>query len=222
MKLPPPLHNWQVTPKEAIAIQNELTPKLRDEPHDLAQIKTVAGIDVSVKDGISTGAVVILDFHTLEVLEAVHHARPTDFPYVPGLLTFREGAVLLDTFAKLTIEPDVLIFDGMGRIHPRRMGIASHLGIWLNKPSLGVGKTHFIGTYNEPAKEKGASSPLMYKGDQLGVVLRTRTNVKPVYISAGHRMTLENAVDIVMKVTPKYRQPEPIRQAHNYAGQTHE
>lgn len=214
------LHNWHLPPPEAIALQTELASQLRaDEPLNLRQIQYVAGVDVSVKNDVSQAAVVVVRYPDLEPVETVRAQRPTSYPYVPGLLTFREGPVLEEAFEKLQLVPDVFIFDGMGQIHPRKMGIAAHLGLWLDKPTIGCGKTHLLGNYDAPGPEKGDYSPLTYKGEQLGVVLRTRTNVKPVYISVGHRATLQTAIDLVMDCTPKYRLPRPIRLAHRAAGQ---
>lgn len=214
------LHEWGLPPKEAIQLQSDLAVQLIDNtPIDIDSLTHIAGVDVSVKDNVSQAAVVVLTFPDLQVVETVLASQPTSYPYIPGLLTFREGPVLQEAFEKLEIVPDVFIFDGMGQIHPRRMGIAAHLGLWLDKPTIGVGKTHFIGEYDTPAIDKGAYSSLVYKGSQLGVVLRTRRNVKPVYISVGHKADLASAIDLIMRVSPKYKLPEPIRQAHNAAGQ---
>lgn len=214
------LHDWNLEPKAAIALQKELSEQVIDDtPIDLNAIKTVAGVDVSVKNGISQAAVVVASYPELEPIEIVRAQQPTSYPYIPGLLTFREGPVLEEAFLKLQHEPDVFVFDGMGKIHPRQMGIASHLGLWLDKPTIGCGKTHFIGDYEMPDMNKGSYSNLLYKGEQLGVVLRTRTKVKPVYISVGHRADLSSAIELILKVTPKYRLPRPIRLAHNAAGE---
>ncbi|MCA9883376.1 MAG: deoxyribonuclease V [Anaerolineae bacterium] len=213
-----PLHDWGLSPEDARKLQTTLSAQLTDEPLALDDISLVAGVDVSVKDNVSRAAIVVLTFPGMEIIEIERATRPTDYPYVPTLLTFREGPVLLKAFAKLQNRPDVYLFDGMGRIHPRQAGIAAHIGLWLNAPTIGVGKSHLLGNYDPPGNEKGDYSPLFYKGKQLGVVLRTRTNVKPVYISPGNRMTLASAIEIVMACTPKYRLPEPIRAAHNAAG----
>ena len=214
------LHDWDLEPKEAIALQKQFAEQVIDDtPLDLKAIKTVAGVDVSVKNGVSQAAVIVCSYPDLELIETVRAQQPTSYPYIPGLLTFREGPVLEEAFQKLQHEPDVFVFDGMGRIHPRKMGIASHLGLWLDKPTIGCGKTHFIGEYDEPDTEKGSYSDLIYKGEQLGGVLRTRTNVKPVYISVGHRAELQSAIQLILSVTPKYRLPRPIRLAHNAAGE---
>lgn len=213
------MHSWSLTPTEAIALQRDLASQLNhSHPLDLSQVNIVAGVDVSVKDNISTAAVVALTFPTLHVLEIATAQIPTPFPYVPGLLSFREGEAILAAHAKLTQRPDAYLFDGMGRIHPRRIGVASHLGLWLNKPTVGVGKTHFLGEYDAPEDTSGAWSPLTDKGEMLGAVLRTRSRVKPVYISSGHLIDLESALKLVMACVTRYRLPEPIRAAHNAAG----
>jgi deoxyribonuclease V len=214
------LHDWDLEPKEAIALQKQFAEQvIYNEPLDISAIKTVAGVDVSVKNGLSQAAVIVCNYPGLELIETVRAKQATSYPYIPGLLTFREGPVLEEAFQKLQIEPDVFIFDGMGRIHPRKMGIASHMGLWLDKPTIGCGKTHFIGDYDEPNSEKGAYSNLIYKGEQLGVVLRTRIKVKPVYISVGHRVEIQSAIQLILSVSPKYRLPHPIRMAHNAAGE---
>lgn len=214
------LHKWDLDSKAAVQLQKDLADQLiSNTPIDLASIKTVAGVDVSVKNNVSQAAVVVLTYPELEIIETVRAKQPTSYPYIPGLLTFREGPVLEDAFRKLAHEPDAFIFDGMGQIHPRKIGIAAHMGLWLDKPTIGCGKTHFIGEYAQPALEKGNYSDLIYKGDQLGVVLRTRDNVKPVYISVGHKADLNSAIQLTLACTPKYRLPRPIRQAHIAAGQ---
>jgi deoxyribonuclease V len=214
------LHDWNLEPKAAIELQKQLASRLIDNtPLDLSAIQYIAGVDVSVKNEISQAAVVVATYPDCEPVETVRVQKPTTFPYIPGLLTFREGHVLEEAFRQLTIEPDVFIFDGMGQIHPRRMGIAAHLGLWLDKPTIGCGKTHFIGEYAEPGNNAGDYSVLTYKGQQLGVVLRTRANVKSVYISVGHRADIDSAIKLILSVTPKYRLPQPIRLAHNAAGE---
>ena len=166
------LHKWDITSKEAVALQKALAPQVIDsQPIDLASVKYVAGVDVSVKQNTSRAAVVVLSYPDLEVVESATAIQPTPFPYIPGLLTFREGPVLVEAFEQLEHVPDVFVFDGMGRIHPRRIGIASHMGLWLDKPTIGCGKTHFIGDYAQPDTEKGNHSPITHKGDLIGVVL---------------------------------------------------
>ena len=154
----------------------------------------------------------------MQVVETALAQMPTPFPYVPGLLSFREGPVLETAFARLQAEPDVLIFDGMGRAHPRRIGIASHMGLWLQKPTIGCGKSRLTGHYAEPPNERGAFSDLIDKNEVIGAVLRTKVNVKPVFISPGHLADLPTSVEFIMRCTSKYRLPDPIRAAHNAAG----
>mgnify|MGYP001424733681 CR=1 FL=1 len=214
-----PLHAWNLSTQEAITLQTKLAGDVVDDiPLPLSAIRTIAGVDVSVKDDISTAAVVVLSFPELTVIEFARAKMPTPFPYIPGLLSFREIPVILRAFEDIQTTPDVLMVDGMGRIHPRKLGIACHLGLWLNLPSLGVGKTPFIGTHAPLSPAKGASSQIMYHDEALGVALRTRENVKPLYISVGHNLNLDSAIAITMACVGKYRQPEPIRQAHNTAG----
>ncbi len=214
------LHKWNVTPTEAVQIQNDLSQQIvYDRRIDPDAVTTIGGVDVSVKDNLSRAAVVVMSFPKLEIIETRTAIQSTPFPYVPGLLSFREGPVLVEAFTQLETVPDVFIFDGMGRIHPRRIGIAAHMGLWLDKPTIGCGKSHLLGDYDEPGSEKGSASTLTYRGETLGVVLRTRTNVKPVYISPGHLIDLKSSIDLVLRSTPKYRLPEPIRAAHNTAGE---
>jgi deoxyribonuclease V len=189
-----------------------------DRPLDLDKVTLVAGVDVSVRDSISRAAVVVMHYPDLEIVETVTAPMPTPLPYIPGLLSFREGPVLETAFQNLVRVPDVFIFDGMGIMHPRRLGIAAHMGLWLNKPTVGCGKSKLLGDFAEPGQDKGDASPLIYRGEQLGVVLRTRTKVKPVFISPGHLIDLDSAVRLILNCTPKYRLPEPVRAAHNAAG----
>lgn len=214
------LHHWDVTPHDAVELQKSLAAQVDYQtPLPLESVRLVAGVDVSVKENVSQAAVVVVTFPEMQPVETIRTKMPTPFPYIPGLLTFREGPVLVEAFEQLQHVPDVFIFDGMGRIHPRRMGIASHMGLWLDKPTIGCGKTHFLGTYDEPPAEKGMYSPLTHRGELLGVVLRTRDRVKPVYISPGHKIDLDSAVRMVMACTDKYRLPTPIRLAHGAAGE---
>ena len=213
-----PLHDWDLSPKAAIALQAELASRLiSDHPLAIDRIQRVAGVDVSVKGGQTRAAIVVMSFPDLSPIETVIAQQATRIPYIPGLLAFREAPVILQALSILGSEPDVVIFDGMGQIHPRRMGIAAHLGLWLGRPTIGCGKSHFIGEYDEPAKEKGSRMPLFYRGEQLGAVLRTRTGVKPVYVSVGHLANLESALELVLSCAPRFRLPEPIRAAHKAA-----
>jgi deoxyribonuclease V len=213
-------HPWNVTPEQAIALQLQYAPYLDTQtPIDLSKVKRVAGVDVSVKNEISRAAIVIMSFPELAVIDAVTYEKPTPFPYIPGLLTFREGEVILGAHAQLTELPDVYIFDGMGIIHPRKMGIAAHMGLWLDAPTVGCGKSHLLGKYVAPDRERGSFSPLTYRGEQLGIVLRTREGVAPVYISPGNHATIDSAKELILACTTRYRLPDPIRAAHKLAGQ---
>lgn len=214
-----PLHGWHLTTQQAIALQTELAEQVNDDVHlSLSAVRSIAGVDVSVRDDISTAAVVIVSFPDFRVLEFARASIPTPFPYIPGLLSFREMPVILRAFADIQTIPDVVMVDGMGRIHPRKFGIACHLGLWLNLPTIGVGKTPFVGTYDDPPAEKGAMSNIIYADEVVGVVLRTRTNVKPLFISVGHRIDLSSAIALTLACVTRYRQPEPIRHAHRIAG----
>jgi deoxyribonuclease V len=210
-------HPWDVSTDEAKEIQRELrehvTVEPLDEPPDV-----VAGVDVSVKNEQARSAVVLLSFPDLEPLQARTAEEATRFPYVPGLLAFREGPVVLAGLEKLTTRPDVLIFDAHGLAHPRRMGLATHLGVILDLPSVGCAKSRLCGEYTEPGPEKGNWTPL-YDGDEvIGAVVRTRDNVRPVFVSVGHRVDLETAVSLVLDCAPTYRLPETTRWAHRVAG----
>ncbi len=209
------LHDWDLQPKAAIALQKQLVSRLvSDVPIALDRIATVAGVDVSVKRGRACACIVVLTFPELDIIESVASVSDSAYPYIPGLLAFREGPVLVDAFRKLEREPDVFVFDGMGQLHPRRMGIAAHLGLWLGRPTVGCGKRHLIGDYQLPDPEKGSVRDVRVAGEIRGAVLRTRTNVKPVYVSVGHLADLETALELILACTPKYRLPRPIRQAH--------
>jgi len=219
------LHDWNISASEAIALQKQMVSQIDyHHPIDLKAVKLVAGVDVSVKPDPATGkdmsqaAIVVLSFPEMQVVETSLATMPTPFPYIPGLLSFREGPVLEVAFGKLQIEPDVLIFDGMGRAHPRRIGIASHMGLWLQKPTIGCGKTLFVGKFIEPGNECGDFSELIDKNEVIGAVLRTKPKVKPVFISVGHLADLPTSLKLVMACTSKYRLPDPIRAAHNAAG----
>lgn len=213
------LHEWNLTPHDAVDLQKKLrTEIIADKPLNLDAIKLVAGVDVSVKDDMSQAAVVVSTFPDFEPVETALASRPTPFPYIPGLLTFREGPVLETAFEQLASEPDVFIFDGMGIAHPRRMGIAAHLGLWLQRPTIGCGKTLFVGKFEELPPERGSYRPIIHKGEVIGAAVRTRANVSPVYISPGHLADLPTSIELILRCTPKYRLPEPIRMAHNAAG----
>ncbi|MCL6472843.1 MAG: deoxyribonuclease V [Firmicutes bacterium] len=211
-------HPWQVSIHEAAEIQNRLRQEIVISPINFESINYVAGADVSFSkysDDVFA-AVVILSYPELSVIEEATASIKTSFPYVPGYLTFREGPALVVAFEKIRVEPDVIIFDGQGMAHPRGFGIASHMGVLLDRPSVGCAKSVLIGKYKEPAITRGSTSPLLDKnGRQIGVALRTRDNVSPVFVSIGNRISLEDSVKVVLSCAPRYRLPEPIRRAHS-------
>jgi len=212
------VHNWNISPEEAGAIQERLRP-LVQQTNSIAldQIQTVAGIDASYGDG-AQAAVVVFSFPELALIDQATVIRESVFPYVPGLLSFREGPVVLDALAKLKTAPDVLIFDGQGYAHPRRFGLACHLGVYLDRPSIGCAKTRFIGTYAEPGPEKGDCSPLLDQGETIGMVVRTRPGTNPLFVSIGHKIDLPTAVEVVLRCVRGYRLPETTRAADHLAG----
>lgn len=212
-------HPWKLVPRDAIRLQKDLAAQVDTRtPIDLDAVRLVGGVDVSVKRGISRAAIVVMTFPGLEVVESATARMPTPFPYISGLLSFREGEVILAAHAQIDRKPDAYIFDGQGIAHPRRIGIASHVGLWWDAPTVGCAKSRLTGTHAEPGTEKGSSVPLMDGGEQVGVVLRTRTNVKPVFVSPGHRATFDTARELVLRCATRYKLPEPIRAAHNLAG----
>ena len=212
-------HAWTVTPEEAVALQRTLRREIiSDRPIALDTVRLVAGVDVSVRTDQSQAAVVVVTFPDFRPIETVLARGPTPFPYIPGLLSFREGPVLEEAFERLQNEPDVFLFDGMGTAHPRRIGIACHMGLWLEKPTVGCGKTLLCGRYGPLSDEKGASAPLVDRGETIGAAVRTRDAKNPMFISPGHLADIPTAVELVLHCAPKYRLPEPIRLAHRAAG----
>ena len=182
-------------------------------------VTTVAGVDVAMDKNTAWAAVAVLDFPGLKLREWAGAVRPLTFPYVPGLLTFREGPVILGAVAKLNTMPDLFIFDGQGRAHPRRLGIASHMGLLLDKPSIGCAKSRLCGFYEEPGPERGSYAVLEDHGEIIGAVVRTRSGVKPVFVSVGHRIDLQASIEFVLACCKKYRLPETTRWAHRLAGE---
>lgn len=212
------LHSWEVSTQEAIAIQRELAPQVV-RSDTLPAIRRVAGVDIGFENNgtITRAAVVVLEAESLAVLEQAIARRPTSFPYVPGLLSFREIPAALEALAELQQAPDLVLCDGQGFAHPRRFGLACHLGLVTDIPCIGVGKTRLIGEHAPVPPERGAWSPLMHDGEIIGAALRSRAGTKPIYVSIGHRVTLETAIHQVMACTPRYRLPETTRRAHRLA-----
>ena len=214
--MPDPLaHSWDLDPGQARRLQAELAPRV-DRATPLPPVKTVAGADISYDRGDDTlyAAVVVVAVDSLKVVETVSLTARATFPYVSGLLSFREAPPILQAFARLQTRPDVIVTDGQGIAHPRRFGIACHLGLLLDIPTIGCGKSRLCGQYAEPGPARGDRSPLTDKDEVIGTVLRSRRGIKPLFISVGHRSDLESAVALVLRLTPKYRVPVPTRLAH--------
>lgn len=212
------LHEWNVAPATAIEIQNTLAAKvIRHDTFD--EIQYVAGIDVGFEDNgrVTRAAVCILDLESLHPVDYVLARHPTEFPYIPGLLSFREIPAILQALENIKTPPQMLFCDGQGYAHPRRLGIASHLGVLTNLPSIGVGKSRLIGRHQPVPNERGSWVPLIHNDETVGAVLRTRINVNPLYISAGHKISLESAIQYVMRCLTRYKLPEPTRLADRLA-----
>ncbi len=212
-----PLHSWDVSPAEAMSIQQRLRDKVSQETA-FAQVRTVAGIDVGVRDDIAKAAVVVLDYPGLTPIDQSTAEQPVPFPYIPGLLAFREGPAVLKALEKLTTEPDLFIFDAQGLAHPRRMGLATHIGLIIDRPSIGCAKSHLWGTYHEPGPERGAYTYLRDGDEIIGAVVRSRSEVQPVYVSVGHKVDLQTAIRYVLNCCRGHRLPETTRWAHRVAG----
>jgi deoxyribonuclease V len=217
MKIQRPSH-WPTDLQQATTLQKQLSQQVVTKD-DFGELKIVAGVDVGFEQGgdVTRAAVALLSFPDLQPLEQAIARRPTSFPYIPGFLSFREIPAVLDALELLQTQPDMLLCDGHGIAHPRRLGIASHLGVLLSMPTIGVGKSILVGRHEELAQERGQWQPLIHKKEVIGAALRTRAGYKPLYISPGHRVSLETTIQIVMQCTPKYRLPETTRRAHNLA-----
>jgi deoxyribonuclease V len=209
------LHSWQVSPREAVTIQKQLAGWV-SRAGRITNPRFIAGVDTSVArfHGRSTAAVVVLEYPSLRLVETSVVTGQVDFPYVPGLLSFREAPLTLAACEKLVINPDLILVDGQGIAHPRRLGLASHLGLYLDTPTIGCAKSLLCGQYEEPDTEPGSYSNLMDKRETIGAALRTRPGAKPLYISTGHRVDLKTAIRWVLECCRGYRLPEPNRLAH--------
>lgn len=214
--------SWNLTPEQAIQLQKELARQVRLEPLDLEKVRYVAGCDISFNSNANAkttpvfAGVVVLKLPSLEIVERVGVQTYSLFPYIPGLLSFRECPPLLQAWSRLGRKPDVLLADGQGIAHPRRFGIACHLGLLLNTPTVGVAKSILVGHHTPVPDMVGAWCPLMDKGEIIGAALRLKERAQPIYISPGHRITLENAIQLVVRCRGRMRLPEPTRQAHLY------
>jgi len=207
-----PQKRWPVSPAEARQLQERLRGRVVNKDK-LGVVHEVAGVDAHYCAGNVWAAVVVMSLPNLATVgSALVHRRLT-FPYVPGLLSIREAPAIVGALHQLSVRPDVLLVDGQGLAHPRRFGLACHLGVLTDIPTIGVAKSRLVGTYEEPNIERGAWSPLTDRGETIGAVLRTRSAVQPVFVSIGHRISLQTAIDVVLRCTGHFRLPEPIRAA---------
>ena len=208
---------WDLTPREAMRLQDSLRERVELQDR-FGEIRFVAGADMAFdpETEVAFAGVIVYRFPGLEEVERRMARRKLRFPYVPGLLSFRESPVLLAAFARLRTEPDLILIDGHGRAHPRRFGIACHIGILFDKPTIGCAKSRLVGEHQEPGKKAGSTTPLMLEGERIGVVLRTRDDVKPIYVTTGHRVSLDSAVGLVKQCVDGFRIPRPTREADHY------
>jgi deoxyribonuclease V len=215
-----PLHRWKVTPEQAVRIQENLRHRIILK-RTFSRVRAIGGGDVSYqKEGdFLFGAMVVLSFPQMETLDVATARGRISFPYLPGLLAFREGPILIKAFQSLRIRPDILIFDGQGIAHPRGMGLATHLGIWFNLPSIGCAKTPLLGESVIPRPSKGCFGLIQRDGEEVGVVLRTKDKVRPVFVSPGHRIDLPTSIRLVLESCQGFRIPEPLRRAHYFSRQ---
>lgn len=209
------LHDWQVSLEEAFHIQLELAARVA-KVSEVNSPRFIAGVDISAQraDGTATGAVVVLSYPGLRLVEARTARAKLDFPYVPGLLSFRESPVILSACEQLNLIPDLILVDGQGIAHPRRMGIASHLGLLLDTPTIGCAKSKLCGTHTIPGNESGSNTELIDHGEVIGAALRTKLGSSPIYVSIGHKVDLKTAIYWVLQCCRGYRLPEPTRLAH--------
>ncbi len=209
------LHKWNINVKEALDIQRTYSKYVIQKKLD-KKIKIVAGCDVAFKkdSNIACAGIILLSFPKLDVIFEKIIFSEVKFPYIPGFLSFRETPVLLKLFKSVPYEIDLIFVDGNGIAHPRKFGIASHLGVILDLPTIGCGKTYLLGEYNEPENQAGSYSMLFYKDEIVGAVVRTKNNVKPIFVSVGHKVCLDDAINYTLKFCKGYRIPEPIRKAH--------
>lgn len=212
------LHGFGLSPGEARRLQGELAPRVEAGPAlDLGGVRYVAGADVSTQGERAFATVVVLELAGLSVVEVQGFEAGLEFPYVPGLLSFREIPSVAGALEKIETPVDALILDAHGLAHPRRMGLASHLGLFLDVPTVGCAKSRLVGSHEEPGVEKGSATDLVHRGEVVGRVVRTRERVSPVYVSVGDGLDLESAVGLVLACCTRYRLPETTRRAHEAA-----
>ena len=212
------LHGFDVSPAEARRLQGELASGVvAGPPLDLERVRYVAGADVSTQESMAYATVAVLDFPGLSVVEVRGFEAALEFPYVPGLLSFREMPSVLGALEKVETDVDAVILDAQGLAHPRRVGLASHVGLFVDVPTVGCAKSVLVGTCEEPEVEKGSATDLVHRGEVVGRAVRTRERVSPVYVSVGNGIDLDSSVELVLASSTRYRLPEPTRQAHNAA-----
>ena len=225
------LHEWTEDPATAVSLQKALAARVVRSDQLPSSVSLIAGVDVGFEPqdptrnarvdpqapSVTRAVIVVVEYPSLRLVESVLHRQPTSMAYIPGLLSFRELPAILNAYEYLSHRPELVMVDGQGIAHPRRMGVASHLGLWLDVPTIGVGKRRLCGRHEEVPNVKGAAVALIDKGDTVGCVLRTREGVKPLYISAGHRISLDTAREWVMACLTRYKLPEPTRQADRLA-----
>ena len=212
-------HRWDISPAEAVTLQKKLASQVRIAPLE-REVRTIAGVDCAFSDdGDIIAAAVLCDARTMEILEGTSVRRRCRFPYIPGLLSFREAPAVIEAVRKLTSKPDLLMCDGQGVAHPRGLGLACHVGLWLDVPAVGVAKSRLVGEHRQVAPRRGNRTQLRYKGGIVGSVLRTRDGVKPLYVSVGHRLTFSEAIRWVLRSGRGVRLPEPTRQADQLVAQ---
>lgn len=216
----PTVHSWDLSPTDAIALQKELASRVRLPRPRRKRWQLIAGADAAMSKrlGKLVAGIVLMRMPEGEVVEERLVVSQLEFPYVPGLLSFREGPGLIEAFRRLRHKPHVVICDGQGIAHPRGLGLASHLGLWLGVPTIGSAKSRLIGEHREPGRRRGSRVPLEHDGEVVGSVLRTRDGVKPLWVSPGHRIDIETAADVVFSATTRYRLPEPQRLADQLVG----
>ena len=210
-------HRWDVSPSEAKEIQQGLRSRVSTEK-TFSQVNTVAGVDLAIKDEVARAAIVVLSYPELTPLDYSLAELPVEFPYIPGLLAFREAPAVLAALEKLKTEPDLFIFDAQGLAHPRRLGLATHLGVIMDRPSIGCAKSRLCGSHHEPGPDRGSYTHLYDDDEIIGAVVRTQTGVSPLYVSIGHQVDLPTAIEYVLSCCTKYRLPETTRYAHRVAG----
>ena len=213
------LHAWNLEPRQAMELQKQLAYEVVAADEFRAPPATVAGIDLGydAKKDTCRAVVVVLSFPALDLLETSEALLPIQFPYVPGLLSFRETPAAIKALEKLQITPDVILCDGQGLAHPRKFGIACHIGLFTDVPTLGVAKSLLVGKFEDLGETRGSTAALTYKNERIGTVLRTKDKVQPVYVSVGHKISLATATDLVLQCAPKYRLPETTRLADKMA-----